>query len=160
MLATIMNCIYVSEIFRSEGLKTNILTPFECGSMTKLFSKDRANKYFEKGMVVFFAGGTGHPYFTTDTAAALRAAEINADAILVGKTIDGVYSDDPKINSAAIKYDNITYQDILNKDLKVMDLTAISLCKENNIPLVVFALQEPENIIKAIKGEKIGTLVN
>ena len=99
-------------------------------------------------------------YFTTDTAAALRAAEINADAILVGKTIDGVYSDDPKINSAAIKYDNITYQDILNKDLKVMDLTAISLCKENNIPLVVFALQEPENIIKAIKGEKIGTLVN
>ena len=121
---------------------------------------DRAVEYLEQGKVVIFGSGTGNPYFTTDTAAALRAAEINADAILVGKTIDGVYSDDPKINSAAIKYDNITYQDILNKDLKVMDLTAISLCKENNIPLVVFALQEPENIIKAIKGEKIGTLVN
>ena len=98
MLATVMNCIYVSEIFRSVGMKTNVLTPFECGSFTKLFSKDRANKYFEKGMVVFFAGGTGHPYFSTDTATVLRAIEIEADVILLAKAIDGVYDSDPKTN--------------------------------------------------------------
>ena len=105
MLATIMNCIYVSEIFRSQGLKTNILTPFECGSMTKLFSKDRANKYFEKGMVVFFAGGTGHPYFSTDTGIVLRAIELDADAILLAKAIDGIYDSDPKLNPEAKKHD-------------------------------------------------------
>ena len=108
MLATVMNCIYVSEIFRSVGMKTNILTPFECGSFTKLFSKDRANKYFEKGMVVFFAGGTGHPYFPTDTGVLLRAIEVDADAILLAKAIDGVYSADPKIDKNAVKYDEIS----------------------------------------------------
>ena len=117
MLATIMNCIYVSEIFRSQGLKTNILTPFECGSMTKLFSKDRANKYFEKGMVVFFAGGTGHPYFSTDTATALRAIEIEADAILLAKAIDGVYDSDPKTNPNAVKYDEISIEEVVAKKL-------------------------------------------
>ena len=109
MLATIMNCIYVSEIFRSCGIMTSILTPFECGSMTKLFSKDRANKYFSKGMVVFFAGGTGHPYFSTDTGIVLRAIELDADAILLAKAIDGVYDSDPKVNSEAKRYDSICY---------------------------------------------------
>ena len=120
MLATIMNCIYVSEIFRSQGIKTNILTPFECGSMTKLFSKDRANKYFEKGMVVFFAGGTGHPYFSTDTGIVLRAIELDADAILLAKAIDGVYDSDPKLNPDAKKYDKISITDVVDKHLGVV----------------------------------------
>src|SRR5574344_2030113 len=119
MLATIMNCIYVSEIFRSVGMMTNILTPFECGSFTKLFSKDRANKYFEKNMVVFFAGGTGHPYFSTDTGVLLRAIEVDADAILLAKAIDGVYSADPKIDKNAVKYDEISIEEVIDKKLQV-----------------------------------------
>ena len=107
MLATVMNSIYVSEIFRSVGMKTQILSPFTCGTMTKPFSKDRANKYFDHNMVVFFAGGTGHPYFSTDTAAVLRAVEIEADALLLAKAIDGVYDSDPKINPAAVRYDSL-----------------------------------------------------
>ena len=110
MLATVMNCIYVSEIFRYVGMKTAVLTPFECGNMTKLFSKDRANKYFAHDMVVFFAGGTGHPYFTTDTAAVLRATEIGADIILLGKNIDAVYSADPKLDPNAERFDEISYR--------------------------------------------------
>lgn len=131
MLATIMNCIYVSEIFRSQGLKTNILTPFECGSMTKLFSKDRANKYFEKGMVVFFAGGTGHPYFSTDTGIVLRAIELDADAILLAKAIDGIYDSDPKLNPEAKKYDTISINEVVEKKLGVIDMTASVMCMEN-----------------------------
>ena len=127
MLATIMNCIYVSEIFRSQGLKTNILTPFECGSMTKLFSKDRANKYFEKGMVVFFAGGTGHPYFSTDTGIVLRAIELDADAILLAKAIDGIYDSDPKLNPEAKKYDTISINEVVEKKLGVIDMQ-LQLC--------------------------------
>ena len=119
----------------------------------------KAVKHLEKGRVVIFSCGTGHPYFTTDTAAALRAVEIKAEAILVGKTIDAVYSDDPKINPNAKRYDKITYLDILEKDLKVMDSTATSLCRDNHIPLIVFGIAEPENMIKAIKGEKVGTIV-
>ena len=125
MLATVMNCIYVSEIFRSVGMKTEIFTPFACGAMTKLFSKDEANACFAEKKVAFFAGGTGHPYFSTDTAAALRASEVNAEVILVAKTIDGVYSADPKIDPSATKYDEITYVEVLEKNLKVMDQTAI-----------------------------------
>ena len=135
MLATIMNCIYVSEIFRSQGLKTNILTPFECGSMTKLFSKDRANKYFEKGMVVFFAGGTGHPYFSTDTGIVLRAIELDADAILLAKAIDGIYDSDPKLNPEAKKYDTISINEVVEKKLGVIDMTASVMCMENKMPL-------------------------
>ena len=134
-------------------------TAIKMEPVTEQYSRRKAVEYLEQGKVVIFGSGTGNPYFTTDTAAALRAAEINANAILVGKTIDGVYSDDPKINPTAVKYDHITYSDILNQDLKVMDLTAILLCKENKIPLVVFALKDPENIIRAVKGEKIGTLI-
>ena len=159
MLATIMNCIYVSEIFRSCGIKTNILTPFECGSMTKLFSKDRANKYFEKGMVVFFAGGTGHPYFSTDTGIVLRAIELDADAILLAKAIDGVYDSDPKINPAAKKYDTLPIQEVVDKKLGVIDMTASVMCMENKMPLMIFGLNEKDSILNAMTGKFNGTVV-
>jgi uridylate kinase len=117
-------------------------------------------RHLEKNRILIFACGTGSPYFSTDTAASLRAAEINADVILVAKTIDGVYTDDPKKNADAKKLESVTYQEILEQDLKVMDSTAISLCKDNNIPLVVFAMNDPENIIRAVNEEKIGTYVS
>lgn len=159
MLATVMNCIYVSEIFRSVGMSTNILTPFECGSFTKLFSKDRANKYFSKGMVVFFAGGTGHPYFSTDTGVMLRAIEVDADVILLAKAIDGVYDSDPKINPDAKRYDSISIQEVIDKQLKVVDLTASIMAMENKMPMYVFSLNEPNSIVQAITGEFNGTKV-
>ena len=159
MLATVMNCIYVSEIFRSVGMKTNVLTPFECGSFTKLFSKDRANKYFEKGMVVFFAGGTGHPYFSTDTATVLRAIEIEADVILLAKAIDGVYDSDPKTNPDAKRYDEVSIQEVIDKQLAVVDLTASILSMENKMPMYVFGLNEENSIVKAISGDFNGTKV-
>ena len=159
MLATVMNCIYVSEIFRSVGMKTNILTPFECGSFTKLFSKDRANKYFEKGMVVFFAGGTGHPYFSTDTGVLLRAIEVDADAILLAKAIDGVYSADPKIDKNAVKYDEISIEEVIDKKLQVVDLTASILAMENKMPMYVFSLNEENSIVNTVNGKFTGTKV-
>ena len=159
MLATVMNCIYVSEIFRSVGMKTNVLTPFECGSFTKLFSKDRANKYFEKGMVVFFAGGTGHPYFSTDTATVLRAIEIEADVILLAKAIDGVYDSDPKTNPDAKRYDEVSIQEVIDKQLAVVDLTASILSMENKMSMYVFGLNEENSIVKAISGDFNGTKV-
>lgn len=159
MLATIMNCIYVSEIFRSVGMMTNILTPFECGTFTKLFSKDRANKYFEKGMVVFFAGGAGHPYFSTDTPTVLRAIEVEADVILLAKAIDGVYDSDPKMNPDAKKYDEISIDEVVEKNLQVVDMTASVLAKENKMPMWVFGLNEENSIVNAVKGEFKGTKV-
>ena len=159
MLATVMNCIYVSEIFRSVGMQTNVLTPFECGSMTKLFSKDRANKYFEKGMVVFFAGGTGHPYFSTDTGVVLRAVEMEADVILLAKAIDGVYNSDPKVNSDAKKYDVVSMQEVLDQRLQVIDLTATIMCLENKMPLLVFGLNEENSIVNTVSGKFTGTEV-
>ena len=159
MLATIMNCIYVSEIFRSVGMDTEIFTPFLCGSMTKLFSKDRANKYFEKGMVVFFAGGTGHPYFSTDTGIVLRAIELDADAILLAKAIDGIYDSDPKINPEAKKYDTISINEVVEKKLGVIDMTASVMCMENKMPLMVFGLEEENSIVNALSGKFNGTVV-
>lgn len=159
MLATVMNCIYVSEIFRSVGMKTQVLTPFECGNMTKLFSKDRANKYFEKGMVVFFAGGTGHPYFSTDTGVVLRAVEMEADVILLAKAIDGVYDSDPKVNPDAKKYDEVTIQEVLDQRLQVIDLTATIMCLENKMPLLVFGLNEENSIVDTVSGKFTGTKV-
>ena len=159
MLATVMNCIYVSEIFRSEGMKTQVLTPFECGSFTKLFSKDRANKYFEHGMVVFFAGGFGHPYFSTDTTTVLRAVEIEADVILLAKAIDGVYDSDPKVNPNAVRYDEVSIQEVIDKQLAVVDLTASIMCMENHMPMYVFGLNEENSIVKAISGKFNGTVV-
>ena len=159
MLATVMNCIYVSEIFRSVGMKTQILTPFECGSMTKLFSKDRANKYFEKGMVVFFAGGTGHPYFSTDTGIVLRAIEMEADAILLAKAIDGVYDSDPKLNPNAKKFDTLSIQEVVDRKLGVIDMTASVMCMENKMPLVIFGLNEENSIVNTVDGKINGTVV-
>ena len=159
MLATVMNCIYVSEIFRSEGMKTQVLTPFECGSFTKLFSKDRANKYFEHGMVVFFAGGIGHPYFSKDTTTVLRAVEIEADVILLAKAIDGVYDSDPKVNPNAVRYDEVSIQEVIDKQLAVVDLTASIMCMENHMPMYVFGLNEENSIVKAISGKFNGTVV-
>lgn len=159
MLATVMNCIYVSEIFRFVGMKTQILTPFECGSMTKLFSKDRANKYLEKGMVVFLAGGTGHPFFSTDTGVVLRAVELEADIILMAKAVDGVYNSDPRTNPDAKKYDVISIQEALDKKLAVVDLSATVLSMENKMPMLVFALEKEDSIIKAVSGKSDGTIV-
>jgi uridylate kinase len=159
MLATIMNCIYVSEMFRSVGLSTAILTPFEVGGMTKLFSKDRANKYFSKGMVVFFAGGTGHPYFSTDTGVALRAIELDADAILLAKAVDGVYDSDPKVNPDAVKFDTISIAQVVERKLGVIDMTASVMCMENRMPLVVFGLNEKDGIVNAFSGDFKGTVV-
>lgn len=159
MLATVMNCIYVSEIFRSVGMMTQVLTPFECGSMTKLYSKDRANKYFAHNMVVFFAGGTGHPYFSTDTAAVLRAIEIDAEGILLAKAIDGVYDSDPKVNPNAKRYDEISIEDVIAQKLAVVDMTASIMCMENKMPMYVFALNEENSIVNAVNGKFNGTVV-
>ena len=159
LLATAMNGLALQDTLESKGIYTRLETAIEMREIAEPYIKRKALKHLEKGRVVIFGCGTGNPYFTTDTAAALRAAEIDADVILVGKTADAVYSDDPKTNPDAIKYDEITYMDILNKDLKVMDSTATSLCKDNNIPLVVFAIAEPENIIRIVKGEAIGTII-
>ena len=159
MLATVMNCIYVSEIFRSVGMMTGILTPFECGSFTKLFSKDRANKYFEKGIVVFFAGGTGHPYFSTDTGVVLRAVEVDADVILLAKSIDGVYDDDPSKNPAAIKYDEVSIDEVIAKNLQVVDMTASILARDNKMPMWVFGLNQENSIVNTVKGRFDGTKV-
>ena len=159
MLATAMNGLALQDYLEARGINTRLQTAIEMREIAEPFIKRKALKHLERNRVVIFACGTGNPFFTTDTAAALRSAEIEADVILLAKTIDGVYSADPKENPNAIKYDEITYLDILNKDLKVMDSTATSLCKDNNIPLIVFGIDEPENMVKIIKGEAIGTVV-
>lgn len=159
MLATAMNGLALQSALEEKGVYTRLQTAIEMREIAEPYIKRRATRHLEKGRVVIFGCGTGNPYFTTDTAAALRAAEIGAEVILVGKTIDGVYSADPKQDESAVKYDQISYLDILSKDLKVMDSTAISLCKDNNIELILFELAKPDNIIKAVKGEKVGTLI-
>lgn len=159
MLATAMNGLALQDSLEARGLSTRLQTAIEMRQIAEPYIKRKAIKHLEKGRVVIFACGTGNPFFTTDTAAALRSAEIEAEVILLAKTIDGVYSADPKEDKTAIKYDEITYLDILNKDLKVMDSTATSLCRDNKIPLIVFGIDEPENMIKIVKGEKIGTIV-
>ena len=159
MLATAMNGLALQDYLESRGLSTRLQTAIEMREIAEPFIKRKALKHLNRGRVVIFACGTGHPFFSTDTGAALRAAEIEADAILLGKSIDAVYSADPKLDPTATKYDKITYQEVLEKDLKVMDSTATALCKDNNIPLVVFGISDPENIVRAVKGEKIGTIV-
>ena len=159
MLATIMNCIYISEIFRSEGMKTAILSPFACGTMTELFSKDKCNDYFEKGYVLFFAGGTGHPYFSTDTGIVLRGIELDADMILLAKSIDGVYDSDPAQNPNAKRYDKVSIEEVIEKKLKVVDLTASAMCADYKMPLAVFDLKEKGAISAAMKGDVHGTIV-
>ena len=159
MLATVMNGLALQDALEAKGMYTRLQTSIEMRQIAEPYIKRKAARHLEKGRIVIFACGTGNPFFTTDTTAALRAAEIEADVILVGKTIDAVYSADPKVYKNAVRYDKITYTDVLNKNLKVMDATAISLCRDNNIPLIVFGINEPENIVRAVKGEKIGTLV-
>ena len=159
MLATVMNCIYVSEIFRSKGLKTRVMTPFACGSFTELFSKDAAVSALSAGEIVFFAGGTGHPYFSTDTATLLRAIEIEAEVILLAKSVDGVYDDDPDSNPDAKKYSEVSIEEVIEKRLKVVDLTASILARENRMPMYVFGLNEENSIIRAVEGKIDGTSV-
>lgn len=157
MLATVMNCLYMSEIGRTTGIKTEVLTPFACGSFTSLFSKDAVQTCFEENKIVFFAGGTGHPYFSTDTATALRAIEIDADIILAAKAIDGVYSADPKKDATAKKYDTLSFRKIVDEKLGVIDLAASVLCMENNMPMLIFGLNEEDSIINAVNGTANGT---
>ena len=159
MLATTINGLALQDALEARGIFTRLQTAIEMREIAEPYIKRKAIKHLERGRVVIFACGTGNPYFSTDTGAALRAAETDAEVILLAKTIDGVYSADPKEDPNAVKYDEITYLDILNQDLKVMDSTATSLCRDNKIPLVVFGIDDPENIVRIIKGEKIGTLV-
>lgn len=159
MLATAINSLALQDALEARGIHTRVQTAIEMREIAEPYIKRKAIKHLERGRVVIFACGTGSPYFSTDTAAALRAAETDAQVIMLAKTIDGVYSADPKVDCSAVKYDEISYLDILNKDLKVMDSTATSLCRDNQIPLIVFGINEPENIVKIIKGEKLGTIV-
>ena len=159
MLATVMNCIYVSDIFRYAGMKTEVFTPFVCGAFTTLFSKDAAVEALNEGKVVFFAGGTGHPYFSTDTATVLRAVEIGADAILLAKAVDGIYDSDPKVNPDAKKYDEISIDEVVAKKLAAMDLTASIMCMEQKMPMLVFGLDEKDSIVNTVHGKFSGTKV-
>ena len=159
MLATTINALALQDALEARGIYTRVQTAIEMRQIAEPYIKRKATKHLENGRIVIFACGTGNPYFSTDTGAALRAAETDSEVILLAKTIDGVYSADPKVDPNAVKYDEISYLDILNKDLKVMDSTATSLCKDNNIPLIVFGINDPENIVRIIKGEKIGTYV-
>lgn len=159
MLATVMNALALQDSLLSIGCEAKVMTAIEIRDMAEGYSRRKALDYIEEGKVVIFGGGTGSPFFSTDTTAALRAAEMNAEVILMAKAIDAVYSADPKLDPSAVRYDYLTYMDIVEKDLKVMDLTAATLCKDNSIKLYVFALAEEGGLMKVINGENIGTLV-
>ena len=160
MLGTVINGLALQDHLERLEVETRVQTAIEMRQVAEPYIRRRAIRHLEKGRVVIFAGGSGNPYFSTDTTAALRAAEINADVILLAKKgIDGVYSDDPNTNYSATKYDELQYIDVLNKGLKVMDSTATSLCMDNNIPIIVFGIEQPDNITKIIKGHKIGTII-
>ena len=159
MLATAMNGLALQDALEARGIYTRVQTAIEMREIAEPFIQRKAEKHLQKGRVVIFACGTGHPYFTTDTAAVLRATEIKADIILLGKAVDAVYDSDPKTNPNAKKYEEVSYMEVLEKDLKVMDSTATAMCRDNNIPLLVFGISDPENIVRAVKGEKIGTIV-
>lgn len=160
ILSTVINAIYMGEILRINGVESIVQTPFaSIGSMTEQFVKERAVEYMKKGKVVIFAGGTGHPFFSTDTGAALKSIEIEADALLLAKNIDSVYDSDPKVNENAKKIEEISCQEIISRGLNVIDLTAASLCLENGMDIHLFALSEEHSILKILSGEKIGTLI-
>lgn len=159
MLATAMNSMAMADVLEQKGVDVRVQTALEIREVAEPYIRARAIRHLEKGRVVIFGCGTGNPFFSTDTAAVLRAAEINADAILLAKNIDGVYDSDPAKNEDAVKFDSITYDDVLAQHLAVMDSTATSLSMDNNIPVVVFALKDPYNIIRVLRGEKIGTIV-
>lgn len=159
MLATVMNAIYVADVCRAEGMEAVVQTPFTVGSMTELFSKDLALKHMQDGKIVFFAGGTGHPFFSTDTGAALRGCEIEVDALLFAKNIDGVYDSDPKLNPAAKKYTEVSCQELLRQGLKAIDAAATTLCIDQKLPIIVFDLGTTDGIVRASMGEPIGTTI-
>jgi len=159
MLATVLNCLAVADVMEQRGMEVRVQTAVEMRSFAEPYIRSKAIRHMEKGRVVIFGCGTGNPFFSTDTAAVLRAAEIDADVILLAKNVDGVYSADPAKDPAAVKYDSITYDDVLAQHLTVMDSTATSLSMDNHIPVLLFALKDPENIIRAVCGEKIGTIV-
>ena len=159
MLATVMNAIYTADMFRTFGMKCHVMTPFLCGSMTELFDRDKAISYLEAGEIVFFAGGTGHPYFSTDMGMVLYSIEIKADVILAAKAVDGVYDSDPNVNPDAKKIDSMTMQEIVDKQLKVIDLAAACLAAENKMPMMLFGLNKEDSIIKTVSGEFTGTVV-
>jgi uridylate kinase len=160
MLATVINSIALQEVLEQNGVDTRVLSAIELRAIAEPYIRRRAMRHLEKGRVVIFAAGTGNPYFTTDTAAALRAMEINADAILKATKVDGVYDRDPMVDRNAKRFGSLTYLDVLKKKLKVMDATAISLCMDNGLPIVVFNLNRKGNILKVVTGEKIGTVVH
>ncbi|NLG87876.1 MAG: UMP kinase [Clostridiaceae bacterium] len=159
MLATVINALALQDTLESKGVPTRVQTAIDMRRIAEPYIRGRAVRHLEKKRVVIFACGTGNPFFTTDTAAALRAAEIDADAILLAKNVDAVYDSDPKINHEAKRFDKITYLDMINLQLGVMDSTASTLCMDNNIPIIVFSIREPENIIKVLAGENIGTYI-
>ena len=159
MLATCMNCIAVCDVLRQLGAKARVMTAVDIMGVGERYDTRRAIEYLENGEIVLFAGGSGAPFFSTDTAAALRAAEIHADAILLAKNIDGVYSDDPRKNPEAVKFDRISYAEVLARRLAVMDTAATALAMENELPVAVFALADPENILRVLAGENVGTIV-
>jgi len=160
MLATVMNCLAVADVCEQKGIPVRVQTAIEMRSVAEPYIRSKAIRHLEKGRVVIFGAGTGNPYFSTDTAAVLRAAEINAEVILLAKNIDGVYNADPAKDPTAVKYDSISYDDVLAQHLMVMDTTATSLSMDNHIPVLVFALKDPQNIIRALCGENVGTIVN
>ncbi|MBR3641127.1 MAG: UMP kinase [Oscillibacter sp.] len=159
MLATVMNCLAIADVCEQKGIPVRVQTALEMRSIAEPYIRSRAIRHLEKGRVVIFGAGTGNPYFSTDTVAVLRAAEINADVILLAKNVDGVYSADPAKNPDAVKYDSITYDDILAQHLMAMDTTATSLSMDNHIPVLLFSIRDPQNIIRAVKGENVGTIV-
>ena len=159
MLATVLNCLAVADVMEQRGIPVRVQTALEMKAVAEPYIRSRAIRHLEKGRVVIFGCGTGNPFFSTDTAAVLRAAEIDADVILLAKNVDGVYSADPRKDASAVKYDNITYEEVLSKHLEVMDSTATSLSMDNKIPVLLFALEDPENIYRAVMGEKIGTVI-
>ena len=160
MLATVMNCLAVADVCEQKGIPVRVQTAIEMRAIAEPYIRSKAIRHLEKGRVVIFGAGTGNPYFSTDTAAVLRAAEINADVILLAKNVDGVYNADPAVDANAVKYDTITYDEVLAQHLMVMDTTATSLSMDNNIPVLVFALKDPHNIVRALCGENVGTVVS
>ncbi len=159
MLSTILNALALQSVLEKKGVSTRVLTALEMRALAEPYIRRRAMRHLEKGRVIIFAGGTGNPYFTTDTAAALRAMEIGAEVVLKATKVDGIYSDDPRKNLKAERFVELSYIDVLEKKLKVMDSTAVSLCMDNNLPIIVFDLNGPNNIVRVVQGEPIGTLV-
>jgi len=160
MLATIINGMALQDALEKHGVATRLMTSMEMKSIAEVYIRRRAERHLNKGRVIIFGGGTGNPYFTTDTTAALRAAEIGADIVMKGTKVDGVYDKDPAIHDDAVKYHSLSYLDVLNQNLRVMDSTAISLCQENQLPILVFNMSDPANIVRAVRGEELGTVVH